>query len=178
MSTEEAFERAMQRLREAQAENNDLRSRLDSETQLVKKWVEAYRKQGEELDQTMRERDDARGAGREMERRALNAESRLDSTRQELTDIFKMFERVGAWSPMTGKIMNRVETLLKTLVVDQPRNLTAAEQAGMRRALLKSVTLDGCDICGGAHSNDEHMANCDSEGRYCPPVVERQEKIS
>jgi hypothetical protein len=31
------------------------------------------------------------------------------------------------------------------------------------------ASLDGCDICGGAHTNDEHLANSDADGRYSPP---------
>ena len=37
--------------------------------------------------------------------------------------------------------------------------------------LPRGPRLDGCDVCGGAHTNEEHDANSDSEGRYSPPAA-------
>jgi hypothetical protein len=36
-------------------------------------------------------------------------------------------------------------------------------------ASSNKASLDGCDICGGAHTNAEHVANSDADGRYSPP---------
>lgn len=67
---------------------------------------------------------------------------------------------------------DEAEQMAAAIEADQRRQ---AEQQWQREAEERAAheqALAGCDICSGAHTNAEHMASCDADGRYVPPSRE------